>query len=1075
MPRPDEGGGIVARHAMTQFALTCLLALFGQARAVETDATAQMPRIVVTLAPGGSKPDADPGWIDVTTQITGMDVAAAAPFLMTPVRFAGVAAVDYGPGDVQAVDAQGDIPLKQSLDDPDEGGFLYYRRWTASRPVEGEVTLRYRAPISLVIPRLGSGPPFDLRAQGGGVSGAGSTFLVVPDAGDRPFRIWLRWDLAALPRDSIGVSSFGRGDAEAAGPVNQLLFSYYMAGPIGRFPADGEAAGFAGYWIGETRFDADELLRWSHRAYEAFADYFKDANPPPYTVLLRGNPYQGGGGAALINSFLASYADTLEDSDELRETIAHEILHKWVGTMEGPPGSTSWFSEGMTVHYTRELLRRTGLYSEQEFLDSVNGTVTSYYTNALNDLPNAQIAARFWEDTRVRSLPYSRGSLYFADVDAKLRRQSDGKRSLDDLLEAVRKLRTDGGSITPETWSELVVAELGAPAGRDFDAMLAGSLIVPPEEAFGPGFVRESARLRRFELGFDREALVKVPSIVTGLVDGSEAARAGLQNGDRILEPVALEEVQEDPDKLLDLRIGRDGSELAIRYAPRGEAVDGYRWRRSETADAAAAGGRFETVLRPVRDGGAEVTAIEVESVIRAGLADDSRPLSLSAPIVYAFVPGIADRVENLVASDVAGEIPLLQEDDPADPSGWPYYRHWRTGRGVSFPVTVRYRSLVRPADGRRGPPFCIRATAGGVSGAGSGFLVLPENVTSTTSAVRWDLADLAPGSRAVASFGDGDFELAGPPEELRQGWYMAGPYDRYPDGGDAGGFSASWLGAYPFDARAEMELAGEAYAWLGEFFAYLDPPPRYRVFMRVVNDPEARSTGTALTNSFLHSRGPIKPEDEAGDAPRGTFFHEMIHLWAGAIEGPPARVSWFSEGLTSYYTNLLPMLGGFQTVAEYGEGANEIARNYYTNAARNMSADEIAAIGFREEMTRRLPYQRGALYFADLDAKIRAATQNAENLHSFMRGIFRMREQEGFRFDEDRWIDLVGERLGPSAREEFQDVVINGKTLVPVTDAFGPCFERRPASYTTDAGDKVEGYEWVRVEAIADETCRKY
>ncbi|MGH8221760.1 MAG: hypothetical protein ACREQZ_02190 [Woeseiaceae bacterium] len=503
---------------------------------------------------------------------------------------------------------------------------------------------------------------------------------------------------------------------------------------------------------------------------------------------------------------------------------------------------------------------------------------------------------------------------------------------------------------------------------------------------------------------------------------------------------------------------------LAVTLAP-GSGV---------AAAVAAPGGRFESVLRPLRDGGTEVTAIEVESVIHAQLEADSGPLSLAAPIVYAFVPGIADRVEGLVATDSDGEIPLVAADDPVDPSGWPYYRHWRAGREVGFPVTIRYRSRVRPADGRRGPPFCIRATAGGVSGAGSGFLVLPENVTSTSSMVRWDLGELAPGSRAVTSFGEGEFELEGAPAELVQGWYMAGPFESYPPQGDADGFSGSWLGEFPFDAQGEMERAGRAYHFLGDFFEYLDPPPRYRVFMRVIGDPEARSSGTALTGSFMLSRGPIKPDDAESEAPRGTFFHEMIHQWVGAIEGPPGVASWFSEGLTSYYTNLLPMLGGFESVAEYGAGVNDIARNYYTSAARNLTAEQIGEVGFREEMTRRLPYQRGALYFADLDSKIRAATQGEENLHSFMRDIFQQRE-EGFRLDHDTWSELVGERVGPSARQGFLDVVIDGKTLVPASDAFGPCFERRPATFQTEAGGEVEGYEWLRVESIADETCRSY
>lgn len=481
----------------------------------------------------------------------------------------------------------------------------------------------------------------------------------------------------------------------------------------------------------------------------------------------------------------------------------------------------------------------------------------------------------------------------------------------------------------------------------------------------------------------------------------------------------------------------------------------------------------YELRLRPVRDGGEEVTAIEAEASIKGSLADDAARLSLSAPVVYAGVTGIADRVEHLEARDANGQIPLVHEDDPPAPGGFPYFRHWRAQRDADFPVTVTWRSAVEPHGDRRGPPFGIRATAGGVSGAGSGFLVLPENVASRQSRVTWDLGGLQAGSEAVTSFGEGAFELEGPPADLMQGWYMAGPLGRWPDTGAAAGFSAAWLGDFPFDERTEMEWAGRAYAFLGDFFAYLDPPPRYRVFMRMVKSPP-NPGGTALVNSFMFSRGPAAEEEESETGPRGTFLHEMIHQWVGGIEGPHGVTSWFSEGLTSYYTLLVPLLAGYDTLAEYGAGANGIARAYYTNPAREWPAERIAEVGFGDEKARRVPYQRGALYFADLDSKIRHASGGGRGLHDFMVELFAKRERDGFRFDRGEWIRLVTAELGPEAAAEFEDVVVGGALIVPASDAFGPCFERRPAAYTTDDGNEVGGYEWVLVESVPpDQECR--
>ncbi len=481
--------------------------------------------------------------------------------------------------------------------------------------------------------------------------------------------------------------------------------------------------------------------------------------------------------------------------------------------------------------------------------------------------------------------------------------------------------------------------------------------------------------------------------------------------------------------------------------------------------------GMFDVLLRPLRESGTEVTAIAVRAVIRDARVTGDQPFTLSAPVVYAAVPGIADRVKDLVVTDAQGIVPLRASDDPAAPGGFPYFRHWRAQRDVSFPLTVTYRSEVQPIGDRNGPPFGIRPAAGGVSGAGSGFLVIPANVSARQSRVRWDLSDLEAGAIASTSFGDGDFMLEGPPAALMQGWFLAGPAGRYPAEGDVNGFSATWLGAPPWDPRIEMAEAARIYTYLGRAFDYLGAPPRYRMFTRILDTPPFGG-GTALTDSFMLSRGPAQPGEDSA-APRGLFFHEMIHGFVGGIEAPQGVSSWFSEGLTSYYTSELQLRGGFVSPDEYGEAINRIVRSYYVNPARNWSAARIAEAGFGTEQIRRVPYQRGQLYFADLDARIRAASNGERDLDAVLREVF-LRRQGGGRFDHDAWIEIVTRELGPAGREMFESVVLEGSaTLAPASDAFGPCFAREVATFTED-GREHQGYRWVRVAGVPDSACAR-
>ena len=80
----------------------------------------------------------------------------------------------------------------------------------------------------------------------------------------------------------------------------------------------------------------------------------------------------------------------------------------------------------------------------QAFLDDLNSTAARYYTNVLIDTPNEEIPDGFWKDTRIRVLPYDRGSLYFAKLDAEIRAASEGKRSLDDIVRRMLAERRAG-------------------------------------------------------------------------------------------------------------------------------------------------------------------------------------------------------------------------------------------------------------------------------------------------------------------------------------------------------------------------------------------------------------------------------------------------------------------------------------------------------------------------------------------------------------------------------------------------------------------------------------------------------
>lgn len=473
-------------------------------------------------------------------------------------------------------DARGMLPVEAI--DAAQDGDNSERTWKALRPVEGPVTVAYRVPVDPAQTELAK-PQYELRAGQGGLSGAGNAFLILP--ADKIARnVTVRWDLSRAGKDARGASSLGPGESHGSRPLtpDQLSGTYYMAGRIGSY-AKGP---FFSAWQGTFAFDGPRLMDWASRLQKFYGAFF-DQRPASFGVFARTNRLNPGSGIGLTDSFAFTFSEKTPIAD-LESLLAHEMVHAWINSlsdsMDAPGGlGMSWFGEGLAVHYQRVLPYRAGLISKEAFLEDLNSTAGRYYTNALIGTPNDQIADGFWKDTRIRALPYDRGSLYFASVDAQIRNASQGKRSLDDVVRAMLAARRAGHPMDLPLWKRLLEKELGAKGLADFDKMLAGGTVLPPSDAYGACFERTTRPLKRFDLGFEPALLATPGRVVKGLKPSSNAALAGLRDGDRVLNRFPQDALQGDQGKTVTLEVERDGQQLSLTYLPRGEAVDAYQWQ----------------------------------------------------------------------------------------------------------------------------------------------------------------------------------------------------------------------------------------------------------------------------------------------------------------------------------------------------------------------------------------------------------------------------------------------------------------------------------------------------------------
>ncbi|HET8763597.1 MAG TPA: peptidase M61, partial [Rhodanobacter sp.] len=177
-----------------------------------------------------------------------------------------------------------------------------------------------------------------------------------------------------------------------------------------------------------------------------------------------------------------------------RDLLAHEYVHSWNGKFRRPADlwtpnfnvpmgdSLLWVYEGQTQYWGFVLTARSGLWTPEQFRDALAMVAANYQLNrpgfqwrTLEDTTNDPTAAhrealpyRSWQMSEDY---YSGGQMLWLAVDAKLRRLSGDKKSLDDFAKGF--FGVDNGSYVTRTYTfDDVVAALNAVAPFDWAGFL---------------------------------------------------------------------------------------------------------------------------------------------------------------------------------------------------------------------------------------------------------------------------------------------------------------------------------------------------------------------------------------------------------------------------------------------------------------------------------------------------------------------------------------------------------------------------------------------------------------------------
>jgi len=311
---------------------------------------------------------------------------------------------------------------------------------------------------------------------------------------------------------------------------------------------------------GDANYNVEQLKKDMPKIVEAETAVIGKNPNKTYTFIVH-NVVDGQGGLEHMNSTVLSvnrwtYAG--KQYVDFLNLVAHEYFHLWnvkrIRPIELGPFNYDeenyttllWVMEGFTSYYDELILRRTGFYTEEEFLAKLQSSI-----NYVEGSPGSRVqpvahasfdawvkAYRPNENSSNTSMTYySRGAVLASVIDAMIVADSDGKKCLDHFMQQLYTTYYEG---LKRGFSEAEFkAELSKFVGKNMDDFFAkyvdGTEIIPYKDFYGPvGLNVQDITSNNPSFGANvREEGGKV--IVKSVRFGSSAEEAGISVGDEIV------------------------------------------------------------------------------------------------------------------------------------------------------------------------------------------------------------------------------------------------------------------------------------------------------------------------------------------------------------------------------------------------------------------------------------------------------------------------------------------------------------------------------------------------------------
>jgi len=216
---------------------------------------------------------------------------------------------------------------------------------------------------------------------------------------------------------------------------------------------------------------------------------------------------------------------------------------------------------------------------------------------------------------------------------------------------------------------------------------------------------------------------------------------------------------------------------------------------------------------------------------------------------------------------------------------------------------------------------------------------------------------------------------------------------------------------------------------------------PYYLVTVSTFGRDDGGAGGGGFTNAFALF---LPRKSSFGYDIQSLLAHETFHTWnpyrMGAMPDSSIAISWFTEGFTTYYQDVLMLRAGMLSFPEYVQRTNAILRKYFLSPARNISNKEVIERHRNDSASDELPYARGAITALWLDWTIRETTGGKSSLDTVMFDLVRQARRRRPVLTAERVFRTAGTYVDPGALGQLREYVELGRAIQVPATALGSC-----------------------------------